>query len=63
VDVNGKLYLSNPEFYLSLDVDFKKLPIRNKTLKKVLTTLNYLKIPAPALSMRGNKFKFYPIYF
>ena len=63
VDVNGQTYFSNPEFYLSLDVDFKKLPIKNKTLKKVLTSLNYLKIPAPALSMRGAKFKFYPIYF
>ena len=63
VDVNGQTYFSNPEFYLSLDVDFKKLPIKNKTLKKVLTSLNYLKIPAPALSLRGNKFKFYPVYF
>ena len=63
MDANGNTYFSNPEFYVSLDVDFKKLPIKNKTLKKVLTSLNYLKIPAPAISLRGNKFKFYPIYF
>ena len=63
MDANGNTYFSNPEFYVSLDVDFKKLPIKNKTLKKVLTSLNYLKIPAPAISLRGNKFKFYPVYF
>lgn len=63
VDLNGNYYFSKPEFYLSLDVDFKKLPIKNKTLKKLLTSLNYLKIPAPTLSMRGNKFRFYPVYF
>lgn len=63
LDANGNTYFSNPEFYVSLDVDFKKLPIKNKTLKKVLTSLNYLKIPAPALSLRGNKFMFYPVYF
>jgi len=63
IDINGQSYFSNPEFYLSLDIDFKKLPIKNKTLKKVLTSLNYLKIPAPAISLRGNKFTFYPVYF
>ena len=63
MDANGNTYYSNTEFYVSLDVDFKKLPIKNKTLKKVLTSLNYLKIPAPAISLRGNKFKFYPVYF
>ena len=63
MDANGNTYFSNPEFYVSLDVDFKKLSIKNKTLKKVLTSLNYLKIPAPAISLRGNKFKFYPVYF
>lgn len=63
LDANGNTYFSNPEFYVSLDVDFKKLPIKNKTLKKVLTSLNYLKIPAPALSLRGYKFKIYPVYF
>lgn len=63
LDANGNTYFSNPEFYVSLDVDFKNLPIKNKTLKKVLTSLNYLKIPAPALSLKGNKFKIYPVYF
>jgi hypothetical protein len=63
IDDNGISYTSRPEFYLSLDIDFKKLPVKNKTLKKVLTSLNYLKVPAPALSIRGNKFRFYPVYF
>ena len=63
IDDNGISYTSRPEFYLSLDIDFKKLPVKNKTLKKVLTSLNYLKVPAPAISIRGNKFRFYPVYF
>jgi hypothetical protein len=63
IDDNGISYASRPEFYLSLDIDFKKLPVKNKMFKKVLTSLNYLKVPAPALSIRGNKFRFYPVYF
>jgi len=60
---DGTIYRSKKEFYLSLDIDLKKLPIKNKGIKKVLTTLNYLKIPAPTISIQGNQFRFYPIYF
>jgi len=63
VSEDGSIYNSKQEFFLSLDIDLKKIPTKNKTLKRVLTSLNYLKIPAPAISVRGNQFKFYPIYF
>lgn len=62
-DQNGISYYSKAEYYLSLDLDLKKIPVKNKTIKKILSSLNYLKIPAPAISIRGKQLKIYPIYF
>jgi hypothetical protein len=63
IDQNGISYYSKAEYYLSLDLDLKKIPVKNKTIKKILSSLNYLKIPAPAISIRGKQMKVYPIYF
>jgi hypothetical protein len=39
----------NRRFLLSLDVDFSKIPVKNKTLKTLFSLINTLKVPFPAL--------------
>lgn len=52
------------EFYLSVDIDFSKLNIRNKWLKNVLKVFNVIKIPAPAIGFStGGKLLVKPFYF
>ena len=59
----GSVFKSKQEYFLSMDIDFKKFPVKNKTVKGILTSLNYIKIPGPTISIKGNRFKFYPVYF
>jgi hypothetical protein len=53
--------LSVPEFqrfrqyYFSFDIDLTEIPCKNKILKKVLTTLNFIKFPFPALEFSRGK--------
>lgn len=56
-------YHSRREFLLSMDVDFSKIYVKNHFLKTVLSQLNYLKIPFPALIIQGGKFGARGIYF
>ncbi|MFW5706422.1 MAG: DUF2279 domain-containing protein [Bacteroidota bacterium] len=37
------------QFYLAPDIDFSRIPTRSPTLQQILTTLNFIKFPAPAL--------------
>ena len=60
---DGMAYYSRQQYYLSMDIDLKSLPIKNKTIKKIISAFNYLKIPAPAVSFQKNKIQFLPIYF
>jgi hypothetical protein len=60
------LYLdfkASRQFLFSLDVDLTRLPIKNPTLKKVLSHLNMIKIPFPALLFQQGKVYAKPIYF
>lgn len=52
------------QLFLSLDIDFEKLPIRNKALKGFLKILNLIKIPSPTMEFNsiGQK-NFHWIYF
>lgn len=52
------------QYYLSLDIDFTRLPVRNRFMRTVVLLLNSVKVPAPALelSSRGN-LRFRPLYF
>ena len=51
------------QFLVSLDIDLTRLPIKNPTLKKVLSQLNMIKIPFSALMIQQGKFSFKPISF
>jgi hypothetical protein len=50
-------------FYFSLDLDLKKIPCKNKTLKGILSALNMIKIPFPTLQFSKNGIRGYAFYF
>jgi hypothetical protein len=43
------------QYYLSLDIDLTKIPVRSYFLKTVFQTFGFLKIPAPGLEMSRGK--------
>lgn len=51
------------QYYISLDIDFKKIKTRNKTLKFLFNTLGYLKVPAPTLEFNKNGINTHLLYF
>jgi hypothetical protein len=52
------------QFYLSLDVDLRRIPTRSGLLKKVFYTLSIFHLPAPALEYnRRTGFGFHGLYF
>jgi hypothetical protein len=67
----GNTYQLSPEsfpryqqFYLSLDVDLDRVPVRSPFLRTVLGVLNAVKIPAPALEYnRLGRWRLHPLYF
>lgn len=52
------------QYYLSLDIDFRRIPTRHKGLKTFFFMLNTLKVPAPTLEFnRKQGFKGHWLYF
>ena len=52
------------QYYLSLDVDFTRIPTRSRWLKMLFLGLNTLKVPAPTLEYNSrDKFVFHPVYW
>lgn len=51
------------QWYLSLDADLTKLPIKNKFFKTVLGTFGFIKLPFPALEFNSRGVMFHPFYF
>lgn len=57
-------YTRQRQFYLSLDIDLKRIKTKSKLLKAVFGVINFIKIPAPTLEVKDDgTIKFYPIYF
>lgn len=52
---NGRTYTAQRELLFSLDIDFRRLPIKRPWLKTLVGQFNYLKIPFPALVLRDNQ--------
>lgn len=58
--------LQNPyrQFYLSFDIDLTKIKTNSKFLKTLFTTINFIKIPAPALEYNTKSgFKLHYLHF
>jgi hypothetical protein len=66
VPINHQLSIVNlnryREYYLSLDIDLEKLPVKNKILKSIFKVVNVLKVPMPSLGLKNGKslFTLYP---
>lgn len=52
------------QFYLSPDIDLKRLPIKNKSLRTLLSAINFIKVPLPALEYnKEDGFRLHGIFF
>lgn len=51
------------QYYLSLDVDFTRIPVQKTWLKPILRALNIIKIPFPALEYSSRGVKIHGLYF
>ncbi len=64
VGVDNTDFTRYRQFFLSLDVDFTRIPTRSKTLKAIFTVLNMFKVPFPTLEYNTQgEFKFHALYF
>ena len=69
---NVTVYNGNPipsferkqQFYLSLDVDFTRIPTNSTVLKYVFRVLNIFKLPFPTIEYNtGNEWVWHWMYF
>ena len=52
------------QFYVSLDIDLSKIKTKSKFLNTIFRTINFIKIPAPALEFNTlGQVKFHPLFF
>ncbi|MGV6860386.1 MAG: DUF2279 domain-containing protein [Putridiphycobacter sp.] len=51
------------EYYLSLDVDWEKIPVKNPFLRLLFRGLNIVKVPFPAIEFSKTGVDFHPFYF
>jgi len=51
------------QYYLSLDIDLKKIPTKSKVLKVLFSVLNIFKIPMPTLEYGNNRITAHYLYF
>lgn len=51
------------QFFLSIDLDLSKIKTKKIWLNTLLKTINFIKIPAPALEWKGNNLYFRPLLF
>jgi asparagine synthetase B (glutamine-hydrolysing) len=51
------------QWYLSLDVDFEKIPTKKKWVKSMFFVLNAIKFPAPTLMLSNGKWSSQWLYY
>ncbi len=49
----GSDYPRTKQYYLSLDINFRKIPVRNTFWRTIIHTIGIFKIPAPALEINS----------
>lgn len=57
------IFARKREWYLSLDVDFKRIKTKSKILKSILYTASFIKIPFPTLGYSAGVFKLYYLHY
>jgi hypothetical protein len=64
ISANGnKNFSAYRQFLLSLDIDLSKIPVKKPWLKALLSTLNTLKIPFPAIGFSTHGTRGYWMYY
>lgn len=51
--LDADIFPRHRQWYLSLDVDLRRIPTEKRWLRTVFSLLNWVKIPAPALEING----------
>ncbi len=51
------------QYYIAADIDLSRIPVKSKTLKLILNTIGFIKIPMPTIEFNKNGVKFHPLYF
>jgi len=51
------------QFYIAPDIDLSRIPVKSKTLKLILKTIGFIKIPMQTVEFNKNGVKFHPLYF
>ena len=51
------------QYYLSVDVDWTRIPTRSKFLKSFFNIISFIKFPMPAIGFSEKATVFHPIYF
>lgn len=51
------------EYYISLDVNLRKIKTNSRFLDKTLKILSFIKVPLPAFKFSNEKIDFYPIHY
>jgi hypothetical protein len=65
-EVNGKPVPYSEryrQYYISPDIDLGRIPVKSKTLKLILNTIGFIKIPMPALEFNKDGVRFHTLYF
>jgi hypothetical protein len=65
-EVNGKPVPYSEryrQYYISPDIDLSRIPVKSKTLKLILNTIGFIKIPMPALEFNKDGVRFHTLYF
>jgi len=51
------------EYYLSFDINLRKIKTNSRFLEKTLKILSFIKVPLPAFKFSNEKIDFYPIHY
>lgn len=68
-NANGSIFVAPAyprmsQYFLSLDIDFERIPTKKRWLRTLFKALNIFKIPFPALELNSmGQVKFHPFYF
>ncbi|NOT38311.1 MAG: DUF2279 domain-containing protein [Saprospiraceae bacterium] len=64
IRIDPSVFPRRNQYYLSLDINLSKIPVKNHFLKSIFSVINIIKIPAPTLELNSmNNLKFHFFYF
>ncbi|MCB0640279.1 MAG: DUF2279 domain-containing protein [Phaeodactylibacter sp.] len=62
--LSDAVYPRYRQYYLSLDVDLRRIPVKSRFVKFLFGVVNFIKIPAPALEINSlGTVRFHPLFW